>query len=129
MFPTAEKPLTAGISDKLYQVQKTFFFEKEDGSVIAVDEPGAWNIISGKQQTINSRISFKLIGVSDGKSFQKALIEAKDIFYKEGLQKSQERIRQGFQEELEAARGHIEKPRNFDAFGRGGEPVRIDQLR
>lgn len=114
-----EKPLTAGIDPKVYPPQKTFFYERPNGSVVCVEEKEAW--------TLHKK--FKQVGVSDGTTFQAALMEAKRIFQEQGLEAAQARLRQGHEEELEKARGHFQAPRNFDTVGFNGQPVNINDLR
>lgn len=104
--------------------QKTFFFERHDGSIISVNEPEAWRIINGRIQAYLRYPIPKLIGVSDGSTFQKALFEARELG-KTDVELAKERVRKGYQEELEAARGHIEQPRNFDIIDKYGQPTRL----
>lgn len=106
--------------------EQTFFFEKGDGKVFCCNEKQAWDVYMARGQIIGYRDAPKpkLIGVSDGTIYFKALREAKEIFEKEGLEASQARIKQAFNEELEAARGHIVRPRNFDEIDIGGNPSR-----
>ncbi len=71
----------------------------------------------------------KLIGVSDGTLFQKAVIEAHALHNQGRTDEAMARLRQGEKEELEAARGHIEKPRNFDAIDQYRRPIDIGGLK
>lgn len=109
--------------------QKTFFFERQDGSVINVQEIEAHNILKNRQRVIGTYIPpLKLIGVSDGLIFQKAVLESHAL-HKEGkTEEAMERLRQGEREELEAARGHIEKPRNFDSIDQHRRPIDLGRL-
>lgn len=125
-----EKPLTAGLSDKLEQAERIWFFEQEGGRIIYVKEEEADSLMRGQNQTLGIRTyPPKLIGVGTGEKFRTALIEARGIFQKEGVEKAQERIRKGVEEELEGARGNIIRPRDFSTIGRGGAPVNLSQLR
>lgn len=106
---------------KLEKPQKTFFFERQDGSIISVGEQEAWNLHARKNQVIGQDIPKpKLIGVSDGMKVHQAIKEAHEIFRTDS-EAAQERVRRGHDEELEAARGHIILPRNFDKMGDGAD--------
>ena len=119
-----------GIADKIESPQKTFFFERSDGSIFCTNEEEAWAIYSGKNQVIGFRPAIpKLIGTSDGKITNQATLEAKEIFQKEGLAKAQEHIRTAQGLELESARKTIIPPRNFDTIGNKGQPVNMSELR
>lgn len=129
-FKTPPIPSQKGMSSKYYPPEKTFFFQRENGSVFSVNEQEAWAIYTGKQQTVGVRTyPPKLIGTSDGKLFNKAVEEAKEIFKKEGFDKAQEHIRQGQELELEEAKKHPEKPRDFSSIGLNGKPVNVSELR
>ena len=119
-----------GMAEKIEQPQKTFFFERLDGNIFCVGEEAAWNIYSGKSQTVGWRVAPpKLIGTSDGKIAQQAIIEARAIFEKEGLAAAQEHIREGQRLEQEEAIKHPEPPRNFDRVDNYGRPTRMEELR
>ena len=45
--------------------------------------------------------------------------ESREIFKIEGLEKAQERLRLGIQEEMEEAKGNYETPPRNDVFGNG----------
>ena len=119
-----------GIADKIESPQKTFFFERSDGSIFFTNEQEAWIIYSGKSQMVGIRPSIpKLIGTSDGKITNQATLEARAIFHSDGLEKAQEHIRKAQELELETARKTIIPPRNFDTIGNKGEPINISELR
>lgn len=118
-----------GISDKLYPPEKTFFFERANGSVFSTGEAEAWIIYTGKSQTVGVRtIPPKLIGTSDGQLFHKAVQEAKQIGKMEGFEKAQEHIRFGYELELEEARKHPQRPKDHSAVGLNGRPVNMDGI-
>jgi hypothetical protein len=50
------------------KVGKTWFMEKENGEVFAIDEAGAWDLL---HQNANSmyRRRYKIVGVSDGQTY------------------------------------------------------------
>jgi len=119
-----------GMADKIESSQRTFFFERSDGSIFCTNEEEAWSIYSGKNQIVGLRFSIpKLIGTSDGKITNQAIIDAKAIFQKDGLAKAQEHIRTAQEQELESARKTIIPPRNFDTIGNKGQPVNMSELR
>lgn len=111
-FTIAEKPLVPSINNKAQElkINKTYFYEMPSGNIEAVESREAWELHKKR---------FKQIGVSDGSLYRKAMEEARELFKTEGLEKSQERLRKGVEEEIEAARGHFEVPPNNDVFGNG----------
>lgn len=110
-----EKPLVAGISTTKKTINQVFFFERNDGEVIAVEENEAWSLYTRRPQILGStkRIEFKLVGVGDGNVFREALGRAQ-LAGQTDIKKAQEIIRQGQKDELEACRGRIIPPRNMD---------------
>lgn len=106
---------------KLERPQRTFFFERYDGSIIAVNEPEAWNLYTNRTQTVGWRFTPpKLIGTSEGLIMYEAVKEAHELF-KTDPDGAQERLKRGHQEELEKARGNIIPPRSADKMGTGSE--------
>lgn len=119
-----------GMSDKSYRPERTFFFQRENGSIFSVGEAEAWSIYTGKLQTVGIRnIPPKLIGTSDGLIFNKAVQEAREIFKVSGIEAAQAHIRQGHSAELEEAKKHPQKPRDFSSVGLNGQPVNISELK
>lgn len=125
-----EKPLNAGFSGNIDPISKVYFFEKENGSVFAVQsDEEAWSLWNGRNQTIGKeRDRTKLIGTGTGELFNKAIAESKELFNTQGLQAAQERIRQGEKEELEACRGKIIPPPNMDYYGSGADYLRTHKI-
>jgi hypothetical protein len=109
---------------RLEPPQKTFFFERKDGSVFPTDERDAWRIINGRNQTYIVGDKPKLIGVSDGKLFHQAVMEAHEMFEKDP-EGAKQRIKDGQQEEQDFARGKIEMPRDFDKIDNTGNPTKL----
>lgn len=104
---------------KLEKPQKTFFFERPNGQVFSVKESEAWELLKGRGQVIGAeRVRNKIIGVSDGKIFYQAVMEAHELS-KTDPQAALERLRQGERDELAAARNNIEMPQDMDKFGEG----------
>ena len=103
------------------QAVPIFFFEKSNGSIIAVKEDEAWELYARKQQILgkHARNDFTLIGKGDGTIFQKAVWEAKEMG-KTDIKAAQEIIRKGQAEELEACRGNIIPPQNMDTMNLTG---------
>lgn len=102
------------------KVKQTFFFQRiSDGKNIPVEDPSsAWEYYFRK------RDSFKYLGQSDGKKFMAGLKEAHKIFAEQGLEASQERIRQAIEEEVEVAKLNTNPPINGDVMGNGADYVR-----
>lgn len=118
-----EKPLIAK-QGKVEQNERTYFFERENGETFFAKAQEAWNIYKGRNQIIGfERPRIKFIGSSDGSTYKKAVQEAQAIFRQEGLEKAQERLRRGAEEELAVARGQLIPPPNFDYTDRYGRPA------
>lgn len=118
------------VAHKVEAPQKTFFFERFDGSVICVQEVEAHNLLKGRGKALGPvRTRPKLIGVSDGTKFHQAVVEAHALHKSGETQKALDRLRQGEQEELESARGHIERPRDFDFIDMNRNPVNLRTMR
>lgn len=128
-FDTPPLEVKKGLSDKSYPPEKTFFFQREDGSVFSVNEQEAWSIYTGKMQTVGVRTyPPKLIGTSDGIIFHRAVQEAKEINKKDGFEAAQDHIRKGIDLELEEAKKHPQRPRDFSSIGLNGRPVNMDGI-
>lgn len=111
-FNNKEKPLVVGLNNKIQelQIKKTYFYEMPTGKIEAVEAKEAWEL---------RKKGFKQIGVSNGQTYAKAIRESQKLFKERGLESAQERLRKGFEEELECARGHFEIPPSNDVFGNG----------
>lgn len=117
------------MSDKSYPPEKTFFFQRENGSIFSVNEQEAWSIWTGKMQTVGVRTyPPKLIGTSNGQIFHQAVQEAKEINKTQGFEAAQEHVRKGMELELEEAKKHPEKPKDFSSIGLNGRPVSMDGI-
>ena len=116
-FLDKEKPLTVAPNKKPQELkaEKTYFYEMPSGNVIATEAREAWSLHKKR---------IKQIGVSNGLIYAQAILDSQQILATEGLEKAQERLRRGYQEELESARGHFETPPNFDFYGNGAEHLR-----
>ena len=106
--------------------QKTFFFERHDGSTFSCQEREAWALLNNPPKVLGPRQNPpKLIGVSDGTRFALAVKESHALF-KEGKQEEAlARLRAGHQEEFEVGIGHIEMPKNFDIIDSRGLPINL----
>lgn len=128
-FPGPALETKKGISEKSYPPEKTFFFERHDGSIFSTNEAEAWVIYSGKSQVVGWRITPpKLIGTSDGMIFNRHVAESKKIGREEGFEKAQEHVRLGYTLELEEARKHPQRPKDHSALGLNGKPVSMDGI-
>lgn len=125
-----EKPLVAGFSNKVEDVRKIYFFQKENGEVFAVQsDEEAWQLWNRRNQIIGRETDrVKLIGTGDGKIFNEAVIESRELFKESGLEAAQERIRRGEQEELNACKGNVVPPPNMDYYGSGADYLRTHGL-
>lgn len=116
-----DKPIAPLIPkmNKLERAKKTFFYERQNGSVISTNDV---------LDACRMHKKFKQYGVSDGTRFERAVAEAHRIFMEQGLDAAQQRIRDGEKEEMEAAKGHFEtplEPRVFEPSGPTGfKPMR-----
>ena len=118
-------------ANKVEPAQKTFFFERWDGSIISVSEREAWGIMKNRQSVVGLYVPPpKLIGVSDGKIYQKAVLEAHALHKTGRIHEDVAAVlRKGWNDELEAARGHLERPRDFDTIDKRGAPIDISLIR
>lgn len=102
--------------NKLEPAQKTWFFERPDGSTFAAHANEAFQILKNKHSNVAYR-DLKFIGCSSGEKFREAVKSAQDLFRKtRDLAQAQEMIRQGELDELESARGNKELPPNPERF-------------
>lgn len=86
---------------QLEPAQKTFFYEKPDGNIIACHETEA--ALFGK--------NYRMIGVSDGRAFREVLRQAGfkgDVL---PADKAKEILAAAFAAELNVARGNFVKPK------------------
>lgn len=106
---------------------RTYFFEREDGSIITADAPSAWSIYSGKNQVIGEvKPRPKYIGQTDGMSYYKSVLECQKVFKETGdLEKSQELLRQALTDSAEEAKKNTQPPQNYDAIDRNGNPINL----
>ena len=111
-FTEPPKLSVPGLNTKVQEIKvnKTYFYEMPSGNIEAVESREAWEL---------HRKKYKQIGVSSGLKHAQAVEEARQIFKLQGIEASQERLRKGFEEELEEARGKFETPPNNDVFGNG----------
>jgi hypothetical protein len=111
-FTEPPKPAVVNLNPKTQEIQvnKTYFYEMPNGKIEPVEAKEAWELHKKK---------YKQIGVSDGSKYRQAIAEARQIFQLQGLEMSQERLRKGFEEELEVARGNFETPPSNDVWGNG----------
>lgn len=122
-FENEVKPLNASFNHKIDPQQKVFFYERHDGSIIHVKAEEAWEIENQKAGGRKPFVFFKQIGVSDGAIFHKAVMETKEILKTQGLEAAQEHLRQAEQQELEKARGHLERPPVANVLGPGASEL------
>ncbi len=123
------KPLIASVNEETLPVEEIYFFERQDGSIIHTNERLAWNVYRRGIGELGNIQRPKLVGVGSGQIYAKAVQEAKDIGRDGNIKDAQARVRQGYKEELEAARGKIKYPRNFDEVDRNGNPQAINSLK
>lgn len=51
------------------KVTKTWFLERENGEVFAINEKGAWNLLYNQNRNNLYSHRYKIVGVSDGKTY------------------------------------------------------------
>lgn len=102
--------------------RKTWFYERPNGSVVAVQADEAWAIHNNRSRAYTG---FKQVGCSDGTKYFQAVMDSRDLLRSQGLAAAQERLRRGFDEELEAARGKYEVPPDTDVKWPGGNPHNV----
>lgn len=106
---------------------KVWFFEREDGQgeVIAVEEAGAWAILRPSPNSRQPR--YRLIGVSFGEPY--ATVVEKEIPKLKDPEEKKAALRKAFSETVEAARGHIEYPRNPNKLDINGQFITDPRVR
>jgi hypothetical protein len=118
------------VEGKVEGAEKTFFFERHDGSILSVQEREAWGIMKGRTSIVGFRHKQpKLLGVSDGQIFQRAVLESQSLIREGKVEEARALIRKGQEEELEKARGNMIMPRDFDTIDRQGNPIKISDLK
>lgn len=122
-------PAAPEASARIERAKETWFFEQTNGTIIAVQEEEAWKIFRGRNQIIGQRTyPPKIVGVGSGAIYQAAVDEAIRLKNAGKMEESQECLRKGFTDELEAAKGKIKRPRNFDTINRSGHPTTTQEL-
>lgn len=130
MEPQITPPTGPIKTNRIEEAKKTYFFERHDGSIIHVQESEAHQMLKNRQTIVGQYVPPpKLIGVGNGVIFQKAVLEAHALHQEGRTEEALARLRQGEKDELEAARGHIERPRNFDAIDQYRRPIDIGGLK
>lgn len=108
------------------RAQRTYFFQREDGTIITADDASAWSIYSGKNQVIGEvKPKPKYIGQTDGTTYYKAVMEAQKVFKEKGFDASRDIMLQAEQESFEESKKNTTPPRNFDAIDRHGNPINL----
>lgn len=100
---------TVGMSQHLYNPTRIFFFERNDGKILAVESEEAWTMYSKKPQNLSQRVTFKLIGTGDGKIYAEARAKAQEAG-RTDINEAKRILMEGQQAELEACRGKITPP-------------------
>lgn len=111
-FTDKPKEIITNINRKPQElkINKTYFYEMPNGRIEAVEAKEAWELY---------KKGYKQYGVSDGSKYALALRESNEIFKLQGLEMAQERLRKGYEEEMELAKGNYEVPPKNDVFGNG----------
>ena len=121
-----EKPLVANVNEKVENAERVYFFERENGSIVAVQANEAWKMWNGRDRILGERHQRpKLIGSSDGTQFRQGIIEAQKIFREQGLEAAQAHMRNAEKQEIEKARGNLTPPPNMDKFGPGARFLNV----
>ena len=116
--------MAAGASPRI--VNRVYFFEKRDGSIIAIDgDREAWNLYAHPTRMFINEFPPKLIGTSSGKQYFDAMNMAKEYAKEHGLPAAQEMVRKAYQAEIEIARKTVIPPPNFDTVDKHGNAVKI----
>jgi hypothetical protein len=88
---------------------KTWFLQKENGDISAVDEEAAWHMLQPNNYRGTPKPVFKIAGVSNGHIYALAvesLTGVTDMAERKAI------LKKGYDDEVAAARGHFEYPRN-----------------
>lgn len=112
LSPENATPLTDIKVNKLERAEPIFFFERNDGYVIACKNQEAYNLYTRKVNNLSNKVTFKLIGSGKGDIAAQAIRDAQ-AKYSSGeidIHKAKEIQNKGVQDELEACRGTLIKP-------------------
>lgn len=106
--------------------QRTYFFQREDGTFFSTDEKEAWGIWSGKRQVIGEITRGpSYMGQSDGALYFQAIKDAHVLLANEGEEAARARLELGIQEEFEVAKKDKTIPRNHDVLDKSGNPINL----
>jgi hypothetical protein len=98
--------------------QRTFFYERRDGSIIAMSEEEAG--LTGK--------FFRLLGVSDGQEYSRRITEIQKNLANLSVEDVHRLTKEAFQAELDIAKQTVERPRDMNKTGLEGESLRGNKL-
>jgi hypothetical protein len=98
---------------------KTWFLQDQKGTIVAVDEAAAWHMIQPNQNIGTYKPTYKIVGVSFAQIYAKAV----ESLRKEMTSDEKKTIlKQAFNDEVEEARKHLERPRNPNIMDISGRP-------
>lgn len=113
--------------------QRTYFFERHDGSVIALQEREAWAMMKHPGKSLGPiQAPPKFIGSSDGVIYRDAVAAARVIYDANGGvydEACRELLLKAEKDEMAKARGNMVMPRDFDTIDKNGLPINLATLR
>ena len=116
--------MAAGAAPRI--VSRVYFFEKRDGSIIAIDgDREAWNMYAHPTKIFVHELPPKLIGTSDGRHYMNAMNMAKEYAKEHGLEAAQKMVREAYLAEIEIARKTVVPPPNFDTVDKFGNATKL----
>lgn len=104
----------------------SYFFKKSNGRFIAVDAKNAWEIYSGKMQTIGRQPEpWEYVGRTDGSALVKKANELREKFYTMTVKEFQLGLEKALKAEFLKAKKDKTPPPNFDSIGQNGMPINL----
>lgn len=111
MLPKEKDPIAPGekiTPHKAEPAQRTWFFERPNGSIFACHAVEAYHLL---RKTSEYQKHLKLIGCSDGSVFAQAVIDSHRVFGEtKDFAQAQAILRKGEADEIERARGNMTLP-------------------
>lgn len=109
---------------------KVYHFELHNGKIVTVGAREAWALHTHPPKVLGPITNRpKLVGTSDGIIYERALIEAKELYAQGKKEEAQARLRKGVADEIAEGKLHPEIPPNHDTVDGHGIPVNINDLR
>lgn len=105
---------------------RVYFFERQDGVVIAIDgDSAAWTMYAHPTRIYLEDRPPRYLGQSNGRQYEEAAIQAKAIAKEQGLEAGQAFLREAFNKEVEIAKTNKTPPPDCDTVDKYRQPYKI----